>query len=120
MKIKGIAKSEKEIEREILQYLHLVKWQAWKQNNGAYQVGNRFVRSFIDHQGKSIKGLPDIAGYTPLGTAFYIEVKRPGKYPTKEQKNFILNAEEAGCLAFVARGVGDVEERIKQWRLQHK
>ena len=104
--------TEKQIERNILSYLALKKITAWKQNNGCLKVGDRFVRFFIDHNGKSIKGIPDIAGYLPDGRALFIEVKKPGKYPSKDQKAFLENAKKSGCVAFVARDISDVDKEI--------
>jgi len=106
----SIIPTEKQIEREILAYLELRTITSWKQNNGCLKAGDRFVKFFMDAKGKSIKGMPDIAGYLPNGRALYIEVKRPKKYPTPEQRAFIINAQESGCLAFIAHSVQEVHE----------
>lgn len=104
--------SEKQIECAILEYLQLINITAWKQNSGCLKVENRFVRFATDARGRSVKGISDIPGYLPGGRALYIEVKRPGKYPTPDQKAFLKNAKESGCLAFVARSVQDVTDRL--------
>jgi hypothetical protein len=41
-----------------------------------------------------------------------IEVKRPGGKPTAEQQQFIDTINEAGGLAFVARSVEEVDQRV--------
>lgn len=57
-------------------------------------------------------GGSDLIGWTSTGKFLAIEVKRPGKNPTKEQRNFLDAVTKAGGVAGVARSVGDAVEII--------
>lgn len=87
--------------------------KVWRQNTGAGQFvypggeKSRFLRF-------GFKGSPDIHGYLRGGRACYCEVKRLGEELTPEQAAFLENAREAGCIAFVARGVDDVFRELEQ------
>lgn len=105
--------SEKPIERAILEYLELIGITAWKQNNGAFKVEGRFIRIFMDARGDSVTGISDIGGWVPGGRGLYIEVKRPGEKPNDDQKSFLKNAKDSGCVAFVARSIDDVTRNLK-------
>jgi len=52
----------------------------------------------------SMKGVPDIVGIYK-GRPLYIEVKKKGGYPSKEQKAFIELVNSEGGIAFVARSI---------------
>jgi hypothetical protein len=59
------------------------------------------------------RGVSDIIGCIPkTGRFLAIEVKRPGGKPTPEQQQFIDTINAAGGLAFVARSVEEVEQRL--------
>lgn len=51
------------------------------------------------------KGQSDLQGHRIDGKCFYIEVKKPGECPTKEQVNFINQMKSSGALAGVAHSV---------------
>lgn len=57
-------------------------------------------------------GSSDLIGWTLTGKFLAIEVKRPGKNPTKEQQNFLDAVTKAGGVAGVARCVEDAVEII--------
>ncbi len=46
------------------------------------------------------------------GRSVWIEVKRKGSYPSKEQKDFIARSNKNGVLAFVARSIEDLEKHL--------
>lgn len=61
----------------------------------------------------AFKGCPDILGQLPNGGRLLaIEVKSPSGKVTDDQAAFIERAGSNGALAFVARNVDDVLERI--------
>ena len=70
--------------------------------NGCYAV-NHTVGDFYTKYGSRVSiGIPgesDIWGHRPDGKAFYIEVKRPGEYPRKNQLEFIEAMIESGAIA---------------------
>lgn len=91
--------------------LHPAVSKVWRVNTGAGRLvrGNgasQFIRF-------GFAGCPDIHGYMVDGRAIYCEVKRPSGEVSQEQKEFIQRAKDAGCIAFVARGVDDVLKELK-------
>lgn len=52
-----------------------------------------------------IPGQSDLCGHRPDGRAFYIEVKKPGQKPRKNQQDFIEAMQNSGALAGVAYSV---------------
>lgn len=105
--------TEGDLLHSIMEYLYIIKFTYWRQNNGVMKIGNRIVKFFQDKDGNTIKGMPDIAGWCPDGRALFIEVKIPGKKPTREQANFLKNASAAGCVAFVAYSIDDVIRNLR-------
>lgn len=104
--------SEKVIENQILYYLvDILKIFAWKNNRiGVFDPRKKTFRK----SGKyNIKGVPDICGIYN-GKPLYIEVKKPGGYPSKEQKEFITRANNEGAICFIARSLDEVIEKLKQ------
>lgn len=82
--------------------LHPAVAKVWRMNTGA----GKFLRSSGASQFMrfGFKGSPDIYGYMKGGRAIYCEVKRPSGVVSPEQAAFIQQAQEAGCVAFIARG----------------
>lgn|SRR5487761_1771350 len=60
-----------------------------------------------------IKGVADLLGIWK-GRPLAIEVKVPGKYPTPDQKAFLLAWEDHGGIGFVARSLDDVIEKLER------
>jgi len=110
---------EKTIEKNILQYLETAGITAWGQNNGAIVIrerGNqRYYKTVYDHRGQTFQGISDICGYIN-GRSLFIEVKRPGKKATAHQANFLKNAVDSGCIAFVATSVQDVVDHLNSFK----
>jgi hypothetical protein len=77
----------------------------WRQNTGAFVVGEGKSRRFVRF---GPKGSPDIHGYLKDGRALFIEVKKPSGRVSPEQQAFIDRAIEHHALAFTARSVSDV------------
>lgn len=57
------------------------------------------------------KGVSDLLGIWKA-RFLAIEVKVKGRYPTKEQKQFLKDVAEAGGIAILARSTKDVEEAL--------
>jgi hypothetical protein len=92
--------------------LHPAVKHAWRQNTGAFVVGEEAGAKRYFRSGP--KGSPDIHGYLRDGRALFIEVKRPSGRITPEQQSFINDAAGAGCVALVARSVSEVWERLDE------
>jgi len=101
--------SEKEIQKTILDYLHLRGIFAWRNNTGAfrsvYNGKERFHRF-------GTPGSGDILGLTKQGKFFSIEVKAPGNKVTPDQERFMTEVRANQGIAFVAYSVDDVEAFI--------
>jgi len=99
------ALTENQIQRSILDYLtkspYVVK--VWRNNTGGIYRRGRYIKF-------GEPGIPDILGFTTLGTFFAIEVKKPKKKPTKEQADFIelVNTKTKYAHAIVAKDISDV------------
>lgn len=102
-------KPEKQIQQEILYYLHLQKAVKffWRNNTGAvkaqYKGKSRFIRF-------GQPGISDILGIMNDGKFLAIEVKTEKGVLTEKQADFMDRIIEAKGIAFVARSVKDVIE----------
>ena len=119
---------EREIQRAILDFLKTVPGVvAWKTGGGLLTLADgRRVR--MGH-----KGVSDIVGFrseylpifqpnTPqvprrpadekIAVFIAVEVKRPGRFPTVEQKAFLDAVKTAGGISIVARSVEDVRRGL--------
>lgn len=104
---------ERDILNTIMQYLWYNKIMAWRNNTtGVYDPTKKIFRKMPKY---TRKGVPDIIGIYK-GRFLGIEVKQPGKYPSKEQREFIAEAQENGGIAFVARSLEDVKEFLSKYK----
>ena len=90
----------------------------WRQNSGALKIDGRWIRLTWNHKGEAVRGISDILGVLDDGSFLAIEVKGPGKKPTKAQLYFINEINEVGGLAFVARSLDDVHEKLLAYKKQ--
>lgn len=100
-----IAPTEAQVLAAVMAALsyHPMVGKVWRQNIGAGKLtrgsgASQFIRF-------GFAGCPDIHGYMKDGRALYCEVKSSSGKVTAEQAEFIFNARQAGCVAFVARSV---------------
>lgn len=94
---KNIRPKEKDITREIRNYLKIMG-----------------VFHFKVHQGLgSVPGVPDIIGIWK-GRPLFIEVKAEKGYLSVQQDNFLKSVRNEGGIAFVARSVDDVIIALKR------
>lgn len=72
--------------------------------------------TFYTEDGRPIRiGIPgqsDLQGHRPDGRCFYIEVKRPGRKPRKNQQDFLEAMQNSGALAGVAHSVEEAVEIV--------
>jgi hypothetical protein len=92
---------EGEILKRILEYLELIQVFAWRN-----QTWRRGGVSF----GKI--GSSDIIGQLDDGRWLAIEVKAQGCEPSQDQLVFLAEIAKRGGVAFVARGIEDVEQHL--------
>lgn len=102
---------EQHVKRDIMEYLRFIPrskfW--WNKSVGVYDPVRMVFR-----RGRSkweIKGVSDILGIWN-GRFVAIEVKSKTGRVTTEQRAFIEEMNTLGAIAFVARCVADVRERI--------
>jgi len=64
-----------------------------------------------------VKGFPDIGIYEARGGYFalFIEVKKKGGYPTKEQKDWIKDLTKRGYYACCAKGFDSIIEIVDEY-----
>lgn len=98
---------ESAIQKQILDYLHLKGYLAFKHRN---------VGIFKQNTGKYIplaygeKGIADIIGCTKNGIFFAIEVKVPTKKPSPDQKKFLEKVFKNNAVSILAYSLDDVSE----------
>lgn len=111
LKRKGkIEPTEKDIQRQILEWLAYQGIFSWRNNTGAivseYKGKQRFMRF-------GMKGSPDIIGILKDGKFLAIEVKRKGGKMTSEQIVFFERINENGGVAILAYKLEDVMKELK-------
>lgn len=100
--------TENDVVQACLQWLALHNVMAWRnQTTGLYDPTRKVFRKF-----NGLKGVSDILGVLPGGRFLGIECKKKGGYPSPEQRAFIQMVNDAGGLAFVARGTEDLEAHL--------
>lgn len=101
--------TEKEIQKAILDYLHLKGIFCWRNNSGVvfseYKGRKRMIRY-------GLPGSSDILGIMKDGRFLAIEVKRAKGKESKLQKEFLGNIINNGGVAIVARSIEDVTKII--------
>lgn len=108
-------RTESEIQRAILDYLHAHGIIAHKQAG----IGRVAGRQTSWSKGGT-NGISDITGVLPGGRALKIEVKRPGGKASKEQAAYIVACQKAGAVAFIAESVEDVDRGLKHFGVRVK
>lgn len=102
--------TEADIMREIQLAATKLGARLHRNNCGQAVTQNGYVIRF----GVGNPGGSDLIGWTSAGRFLAIEVKRPGKNPTKEQRDFLDAVTLAGGIAGVARSVEDAMEIINE------
>lgn len=93
---KEMVKSEKQIQKEIVNYL--------KEENYSVDVITKGMHGN--------NGISDIIA-VGHGKILYIEVKRPGKKATELQRLFLQEKNRMGAFAIVATSVNDVKDILR-------
>lgn len=101
--------SETTLVNDCLSALSLLRVKAWRQNQGALKVGNRFVKF------ATAKGVSDIIGILPSGHFLAVECKVFPNQPSDDQAQFLANIEQSGGLAIVAYGTQDVIDAVTEF-----
>lgn len=82
----------------------------WRQNNiPAFDVK---LKSYRKMPRGSIKGVPDIIGFTENGIFVAVEIKATGKL-SDPQKYFLDTATKSNCIVFVVK---DFDDFVQQWQ----
>lgn len=93
-----------------INYLHLLGFKVWRNNNGAvYSVKRGAFLKNPNH----LLGVPDIIGHSKVtGQAVYVEIKTGKDKLSEAQILFIKEAKNAGCAAYVVKDVDDLINQI--------
>jgi hypothetical protein len=99
------------ILRSILEYLAIRQVFAWRMNTGAGKLidGARHTSRFVRF---GFPGCSDIIGILDDGRWLAIEVKSPTGKATQEQLIFLAEIAKRGGVAFIARGIEDVDRHL--------
>ena len=101
---------EKDLENLVLDYLNRSGVFAFKVNTvGVWDSKQNIYRSLSKFV---LKGTSDILGVLPNGRFLAIEMKTKTGVASKEQTAFINRVNKSGGLAFIARGIPDVKEKL--------
>lgn len=95
---------EKDIQKAIIDYLRLKRCLVFKHHSTGFTMKDGEARAFRYGD----KGIADIIGCLPSGRFLAVEVKRPGKEPTPEQDQFLLEVNSRGGLGIVAHSIDDI------------
>jgi len=106
-----IIPTENFLKNQIMEYLHLKRVFAWRQNTGAFVMEKDGKKRFIRC---GIVGCSDIIGILPNGKFLAIEVKVPGRKLTARQKEFLEMIRKNNGIAIVAFCLDDVMEAIER------
>lgn len=111
---------EGDLQNQVLDYLRReqamgrVVWFA-RINSGAIKAGLRFVRYYLLFlRGKEPKGKgkADIEGMLSGGRYFALEVKKPDRDATDDQREFLQTVGSGGGIAAVVRGIDDAKRAL--------
>lgn len=105
---------EKDLKRQILEFLKLNGIFAW--NNRNVGVYNPKYKTYIPSQ---IKGISDIIGILPSGKFLAIEVKVNYNKPTEHQKWFLETIKKYNGVAILAYSLDDVINALKEEGLKN-
>jgi hypothetical protein len=103
---------EKDIQREICEYLNDNKYFFWRSNNiPVFGMNNGGKKTFRSLPKFTPRGIPDII---LLHNSKFIgfEVKRPGEKLRPEQITFQSNCHGAGCDYYVVYCLNDVKKAL--------
>jgi len=104
--------TEQSIIKAILEYLSYNNIFAWRNNAGAFPIESngkwRYFRA-------GFAGISDIIGILPDGRMLCIEVKTKKGVVSFKQQLFLDTIKRSGGLAFVARSVEDVRQKLKEY-----
>lgn len=98
--------TEKETQKQIIQFLIYNNIFHWRQNSGALRVRNRFYRF------TSINGISDII-ILHNGKAIFVEVKDKYGKQSDDQKKFQKEVEKSGNIYILAKSVKDISDIFK-------
>ncbi len=104
-------KLEKDIQREICEWLQLQGYFFWRSNNvPVFGMNNGGKRTFRALPKFTPRGLPDIMVIVAGGRFLALEVKRPGQALRPEQAEFGMKCEMNGAHYKKVTCLGDVED----------
>jgi hypothetical protein len=103
---------EKDIQRQICEWLQLKKYFFWRANNiPVFGKNNAGARTFRSLPKFTPRGLPDIM-LINKGKFVAIEVKRPGAKLRPEQAEFGMKCVSNGVSYITATGIENLQEQL--------
>jgi hypothetical protein len=99
---------EKDIQRQVCEYLALKKHFFWRQNTTPiYDPTRKTFRAMPKY---SMKGVPDIIVLTDGGFSVFLEIKRKGQRLRPDQVSFKERCEKIGCEYYTITDVSQLKD----------
>lgn len=105
---------EKEVQKQVMQYLIMNGYLVVRINSGAFIESNRYIRAYIIANNGKSSGLPDVLAMKQ-GKGMLLEIKagRGGKVSDK-QKDFISLARSKGVDVYVINSLDQVIDIVEK------
>jgi hypothetical protein len=97
---------------QVIYYLRSKGFTVWRQNNGAVYDPNR--KTFRTHAKTSMRGVPDVIGFSPLGGFIGCEIKVGNDRLSPAQEVFLKRLKIANNLAFVVRDFDEFKKEFEE------
>lgn len=112
-KDKPLAKNDTNgLTKAVEKLLNMKGFNVWRNNNTA--VYDSKIHRF--RKMSTRKGISDIIGHhKKTGRAIYVEIKTGSDKLSDDQRTFLIEALQNGCIAFECREIDDVIRRLKQY-----
>jgi hypothetical protein len=102
--------SESDVQKSIMDWVNLMPgFRLWRRNLGALKAEHNGKKYFVRF---GVTGMADLEGIGPGGLHIEIEVKRPGKKPTDEQKAWLQQCRDQGAIAFWADNLDSAVDQM--------
>lgn len=101
---------EKHIQRFLCEWLEYTRWKYFAVPNGQYRRGQR-------PEAGMQSGVPDLMIPEPTTdwAGLFIELKTPGNYPRKEQREWLQALKDRGYATVVCRSVDEGQHKIRAY-----
>lgn len=111
---RGLTVKEKDIQKQILEYLSYRHIFCWRNNSGAFKYEGKSKMNYVRY---GLKGSSDILGIMPDGRFLAIEVKNDKGKLSEAQEIFLKVIKDNKGVAFVAHSVEEVIKELDKVKI---